>query len=178
MCFLPTKLLLFFVSFFFFFSFMLQKSRSIRDFDHHATCLVGKFEVLASWLTFLYLLFCPYLLLFTKSILFSQTVDTYYRRCSSASYVGNVSVPLLCINAFDDPVCTREAIPWDECRWIRLLICNWILYSSFFSYDISVFIRANKNIVLATVKHGGHLAFFEGITAASLWYLILTLCTM
>ncbi|GJM92430.1 hypothetical protein PR202_ga08904 [Eleusine coracana subsp. coracana] len=54
-----------------------------------------------------------------------KTVDTYYRRCSSASYVGNVSVPLLCISALDDPLCTREAIPWDECR-------------------------ANKNIVLAT----------------------------
>ncbi|CAL5444100.1 unnamed protein product [Camellia sinensis] len=26
-------------------------------------------------------------------------------------------VPLLCISALDDPVCTREAIPWDECRF-------------------------------------------------------------
>ncbi|KAM5562051.1 embryogenesis-associated protein EMB8 [Rosa sericea] len=95
----------------------IKKSRSIRDFDHHATRLVGKFE----------------------------TVDTYYRRCSSASYVGNVSVPLLCISALDDPVCTREAIPWDECR-------------------------ANLNIVLATTKRGGHLAFFEGLTAAGIWW--------
>ncbi|PON36509.1 Alpha/Beta hydrolase fold containing protein [Parasponia andersonii] len=94
----------------------IKKSRSIRDFDNHATRLVGKFE----------------------------TVDTYYRRCSSAGYVGNVSVPLLCVSALDDPVCTREAIPWDECR-------------------------TNKNVVLATLKHGGHLAFFEGITAARLW---------
>lgn len=93
------------------------KSRSIRDFDKHATCLVGKFE----------------------------TVDTYYRRCSSANYVGNVSVPLLCISALDDPLCTAEAIPWDECR-------------------------ANKNIVLATTKHGGHLAFFEGLTGSGLWW--------
>ncbi|THG01598.1 hypothetical protein TEA_010034 [Camellia sinensis var. sinensis] len=92
-------------------------SRSIRDFDNYATCLVGKFE----------------------------TVDTYYRRCSSSSFVGHVSVPLLCISALDDPVCTKEAIPWDECR-------------------------ANKNIVLATTKHGGHLAFFEGLTATSLWW--------
>ncbi|XP_050364681.1 embryogenesis-associated protein EMB8 isoform X2 [Argentina anserina] len=95
----------------------IKKSRSIRDFDHHATRLVGKFE----------------------------TVDTYYRRCSSASYVGNVSVPLLCISALDDPVCTREAIPWDECR-------------------------ANTNIVLATTNHGGHLSFFEGLTAAGIWW--------
>ncbi|GAB4844833.1 hypothetical protein Ancab_038221 [Ancistrocladus abbreviatus] len=95
----------------------IEKSRSIRDFDNHATCIVGKYE----------------------------TVDTYYRRCSSASYVGNVSVPLLCISALDDPLCTREAIPWDECR-------------------------LNKNIVLATTQHGGHLAFFEGITASGLWW--------
>nr|AHF21578.1 late embryogenesis abundant protein [Tamarix hispida] len=95
------------------------KSRSIRDFDHHATCIVGKYE----------------------------TVDTYYRnrRCSSASYIGNVAVPLLCISALDDPLCTKEAIPWDECR-------------------------LNKNVVLATTKHGGHLAFFEGITGSSLWW--------
>ncbi|KAJ4701166.1 embryogenesis-associated protein EMB8 [Melia azedarach] len=95
----------------------IKKSRSIRDFDNYATCLVGKFE----------------------------TVDTYYRRCSSSTYVGNVAVPLLCISALDDPVCTLEAIPWDECR-------------------------ANKNVVLATTQHGGHLAFFEGITAAGMWW--------
>ncbi|GMH00311.1 hypothetical protein Nepgr_002150 [Nepenthes gracilis] len=95
----------------------IKKSRSIRDFDNHATCLVGRYE----------------------------TVDTYYRRCSSASYLGNVSVPLLCISALDDPLCTREAIPWDECR-------------------------LNKNIVLATTQHGGHLAFVEGITASGLWW--------
>lgn len=95
----------------------IRKSCSVRDFDSHATCHVGKFE----------------------------TVDTYYRCCSSASYVGNVSVPLLCISALDDPVCTKEAIPWDECR-------------------------VNKNIVLATIAHGGHLAFFEGLTAHNLWW--------
>ncbi|CAJ1976812.1 unnamed protein product [Sphenostylis stenocarpa] len=95
----------------------IEKSISIRDFDNHATRIVGKYE----------------------------TVDTYYRRCSSSNYVQSVSIPLLCISALDDPVCTREAIPWDECR-------------------------ANKNVVLATVKHGGHLAFFEGITASGLWW--------
>ncbi|GER27480.1 alpha/beta-hydrolase domain-containing protein [Striga asiatica] len=95
----------------------IKKSRSIRDFDTHATCLVGNYE----------------------------TVDTYYRRCSSSAFIGQVSVPLLCISALDDPVCTREAIPWDECR-------------------------ANKNVVLATTQHGGHLAFFEGISGSRLWW--------
>ncbi|KAH9692164.1 AB hydrolase-1 domain-containing protein [Citrus sinensis] len=78
-------------------------------------------------------------------MLFPQTVDTYYRNCSSSTYVGNVSIPLLCISSLDDPVCTVEAIPWDECR-------------------------ANKNVVLATTWHGGHLAFFEGLTAAGMWW--------
>ncbi|KAL5069576.1 hypothetical protein RYX36_020463 [Vicia faba] len=95
----------------------IEKSVSVRDFDNHATRIVGKYE----------------------------SVDTYYRRCSSSIYVPSVSIPLLCISALDDPLCTREAIPWDECR-------------------------ANKNVVLATIKHGGHLAFFEGITGSSLWW--------
>ena len=61
-------------------------------------------------------------------------MDTYYRRCSSASYVGNVSVPLLCINALDDPLCTREAIPWDECRWIFLLKLMLLIPEQLFMY--------------------------------------------
>ncbi|CAH1453895.1 unnamed protein product [Lactuca virosa] len=66
------------------------KSRRIRDFDNYATPLVGKFE----------------------------SVDTYYshRHCSSAPYVTKVAIPLLCVSSLDDPVCTWEAIPWDECR--------------------------------------------------------------
>ncbi|XVF00582.1 hypothetical protein REPUB_Repub04eG0012900 [Reevesia pubescens] len=95
----------------------IKKSTSVRDFDDHATRVLGKFE----------------------------TVDTYYRRSSSANYVENVSVPLLCISALDDPVCTSEAIPFDECR-------------------------LNENIILATTLHGGHLPFYEGITASSLWW--------
>ncbi|OAY39755.1 phospholipase ABHD3 isoform X2 [Manihot esculenta] len=95
----------------------VKLSRSVRDFDKHATRVLAKFE----------------------------TVDTYYRRSSCVNFVGNVSLPLLCVSALDDPVCTREAIPWDECR-------------------------ANENIILATTQHGGHLGYYEGITASSLWW--------
>ncbi|OMO75197.1 hypothetical protein CCACVL1_16294 [Corchorus capsularis] len=95
----------------------ITKSNSVRDFDNHATRVLGKFE----------------------------TVDTYYRRSSSTNYVEKVSVPLLCVSALDDPVCTSEAIPWDECR-------------------------LNENIILATTPHGGHLAYYEGIAASSLWW--------
>ncbi|KAJ8529769.1 hypothetical protein K7X08_036604 [Anisodus acutangulus] len=95
----------------------ILKSRYVRDFDNHSTRVLANLE----------------------------TVDTYYRKASCTSYIGNVMVPLLCISALDDPVCTKEAIPWDECR-------------------------ANKNIVLATTHHGGHLGYFEGMTAKSLWW--------
>ncbi|KAI5073813.1 hypothetical protein GOP47_0011826 [Adiantum capillus-veneris] len=96
---------------------MISKSRSVRDFDSHCTCVVGQYE----------------------------TVDAYYRKNSSAAYLHSVSVPLFCLSALDDPVCTKEAIPWDECR-------------------------VNANVVLGITKHGGHLAFFEGLTADSIWW--------
>ncbi|KAL3814517.1 hypothetical protein ACJIZ3_015785 [Penstemon smallii] len=95
----------------------VEKSRYCRDFDDSA------FRILAD----------------------CKTVDTYYRCGCSSNVVGNVMVPLLCISALDDPICTNEAIPWDECR-------------------------SNGNVVLATTQHGGHLPFFEGLTANSLWW--------
>ncbi|KAL3350048.1 hypothetical protein AABB24_022866 [Solanum stoloniferum] len=95
----------------------ISKISCIRDYDKHVVCVLGNFE----------------------------TVDTYYRTVSCSSYIGKVGVPLLCISALDDPVCTRETIPWDECR-------------------------ANKNVVLATTQHGGHLGYLEGMTAKSLWW--------
>ncbi|XP_071736855.1 embryogenesis-associated protein EMB8-like [Rutidosis leptorrhynchoides] len=96
----------------------IEKSRSIRDFNNYSARIAGNFE----------------------------TIDAFHRWASSARLVTNVSVPLLCVNAIDDPVCTDEAIPYDE-------------------------IRLNKNIVLATTQHGGHIAFFEGMSGKSLWWI-------
>ncbi|KAJ7513814.1 hypothetical protein O6H91_23G015900 [Diphasiastrum complanatum] len=96
---------------------MIDKSRTIRDFDNFCTRLVGNYE----------------------------TVDTYYRRCSSIHFLEGVSVPLLCISSLDDPVCTKEAIPWDECS-------------------------THPYVILAVARHGSHIAFFEGLTASSMWW--------
>ncbi|KAF5781760.1 putative alcohol O-acetyltransferase [Helianthus annuus] len=74
-----------------------------------------------------------------------KTVDTFHRWASSVRVVNNVKIPLVCINAIDDPVCSHEAIPFDECRM-------------------------NKNIVVATTQHGGHNAFFEGMSGKNLWW--------
>ncbi|KAL0387224.1 UNVERIFIED_CONTAM: hypothetical protein Sradi_2604200 [Sesamum radiatum] len=56
------------------------------------------------------------------------TVDTYYRRSSSSSFVGSVTTPLLCISSLDDPVCTSEAIPWDECRRKQILEVSDVIF--------------------------------------------------
>eukprot|EP00850_Spirogloea_muscicola_P003263 SM000013S26432 [mRNA] locus=s13:381294:386850:- [translate_table: standard] len=96
----------------------LFQSQTIREFDDRITRICGNFE----------------------------TVDTYYRKSSCAPYVSGVGIPLLCISALDDPICTKEAIPWDECR-------------------------ANPNVILVTTQAGGHLAYLEGITAHTMWWM-------
>nr|XP_043628491.1 embryogenesis-associated protein EMB8-like [Erigeron canadensis] len=95
----------------------IEKARRIREFDTSGTCIIGKFD----------------------------TADIYYRESSCAGYVTRVKVPLLCISALDDPVCTKEALIWDECR-------------------------VNKNVILATTEHGGHLGYFDGIDAKGVWW--------
>ncbi|PWA46922.1 AB hydrolase 4 family, Serine aminopeptidase, S33 [Artemisia annua] len=95
----------------------IEKARRVREFDTSGTCLVAKFD----------------------------TADTYYRESSCVGYVGRIKVPLLCISALDDPVCTKEALIWDECR-------------------------VNKNIILATTQHGGHLGYFDGTDAKGVWW--------
>ncbi|KAL2612401.1 hypothetical protein R1flu_024093 [Riccia fluitans] len=96
---------------------LLSGSKTVRDFDNHCTRHVGRYE----------------------------TVDTYYRKCGSAQFLESVAVPLLCVSAEDDPICTKEALPYDECR-------------------------VNPSIILAVTKHGGHLGYFEGLGGNSVWY--------
>lgn len=95
----------------------VMKSKSIYEVDHHFTRHTGKYE----------------------------TVDTYYRRTCSADYLTKVAVPLLCFSALDDPICTNEAIPWDE-------------------------VTANPNVIMVVTRHGSHLAYFEGLTARTIWW--------
>ncbi|KAI7745959.1 hypothetical protein M8C21_029266 [Ambrosia artemisiifolia] len=95
----------------------IEKARRVREFDTSGTCRVGKFD----------------------------TADIYYRESSCVGYVGRIKVPLLCISALDDPVCTKEALIWDECR-------------------------VNKNVILATTQHGGHLGYFDGMDAKGVWW--------
>ena len=64
------------------------------------------------------------------------SVEEYYNAASCAQVLDRVSVPLLCINALDDPLCPPHAIPMDK-------------------------LKANPNILLACSKFGGHVAWLE-----------------
>ncbi|TMW59059.1 hypothetical protein Poli38472_007204 [Pythium oligandrum] len=62
--------------------------------------------------------------------------QAYYHDASSAHYLVDVRLPLLCLNATDDPISTKSAIPTDEAM-------------------------QNPQVILVTTERGGHLAFYE-----------------
>ncbi|KAI0598039.1 Alpha/Beta hydrolase protein [Biscogniauxia sp. FL1348] len=64
------------------------------------------------------------------------TESAYYRDASSSDALLAVRVPLLALNALDDPIAARAALPFAEAR-------------------------ANPNVVLCTTSLGGHLGWFE-----------------
>ncbi|EGZ14956.1 hypothetical protein PHYSODRAFT_333242 [Phytophthora sojae] len=73
----------------------------------------------------------------TKYVFHYNTVDDYYNDAGSVKKLGDVRVPLLCINAEDDPISISSALPKDD------------------------EVRSNPNVILCTTKSGGHLAFYE-----------------
>ncbi|GAA5800567.1 hypothetical protein HPULCUR_006003 [Helicostylum pulchrum] len=80
----------------------------------------------------------------TKKMSNYTTVNNYYRDASCSRVIEHVRVPLLCINALDDPISIIHSIPLDE-------------------------IRVNPYIVLVGTKHGGHLGWFEHSYRPSRW---------
>lgn len=67
------------------------------------------------------------------------SLKEYYEKESCVNYIHNVSVPLLLVNALDDPLIHRSllAIP----RWLA---------------------EKMPNVMFALTEHGGHMGFFEG----------------
>lgn len=64
------------------------------------------------------------------------TEGAYYRDAASTEPLLNVRIPLLCINAEDDPVAPMEALPYEE-------------------------VKQNPYAVMITTSMGGHLSWFE-----------------
>ena len=73
-----------------------------------------------------------------KTILSS---GTDYIRAFCAVGIQKVTIPLLCVNAEDDPICVSDAIPFHEAL-------------------------QNPKVILCTTKAGGHLAYYEDVAFA------------
>ncbi|KAG6603082.1 putative serine protease family S33 [Phytophthora cinnamomi] len=71
-------------------------------------------------------------------------LEAYWRVNNPMRDVDNLSKPLLCINALDDPVCTKETIPYHE-------------------------FRRKPNAMLLATGEGSHCAFFEGNFQLKSW---------
>ncbi|KAJ0391664.1 hypothetical protein ATCC90586_011693 [Pythium insidiosum] len=72
----------------------------------------------------------------TRVLFGYDSVDAFYEDASSASRLPHVRVPLLCLNAEDDPISVKTAIPYAAPQ-------------------------ENPHVLLCTTKHGGHLAYYE-----------------
>ncbi|XP_052786920.1 monoacylglycerol lipase ABHD2-like [Mya arenaria] len=68
-----------------------------------------------------------------------KSAHDYYKDSSSAYYLNNIQVPMLFVNALDDPVCPPDLLKYPR-----------------------EYVEKTDNCILITTKHGGHLGFFEG----------------
>lgn len=66
-----------------------------------------------------------------------RSVDDYYSNSSSSDSIKNVSIPLLCIQADNDPIAPSRGIPRED-------------------------IKANPNCLLIVTPEGGHLGWVAG----------------
>ncbi|TWU72272.1 hypothetical protein ED733_002598 [Metarhizium rileyi] len=64
------------------------------------------------------------------------TEDAYYRDASSTDAVLNIRIPFIAVQATDDPIAVKEALPYAE-------------------------FKQNPNTVMITTSMGGHLCWFE-----------------
>ena len=69
-------------------------------------------------------------------------MDAYYRGSGSIHRISDVGIPLLCIQADDDPICPIGCIPIEK-------------------------IKQNENCVLVITPRGGHLGW---VTAEDGWF--------
>jgi predicted alpha/beta-fold hydrolase len=73
----------------------------------------------------------------TRQIVKTENVDQLYEKLSCVDGLSNISIPCFLLNALDDPISCKSAIPYVE-------------------------IQSNPNLLLVTTARGGHVAWVEG----------------
>ena len=81
----------------------------------------------------------------TKMFGYESEID-YYAKTECKNRIPNIEKPTLFVNALDDPIIGDYGIDFEG-------------------------IRGNKNTILATTHHGGHLAYEESVFSTEQWYL-------
>ncbi|CAH1776076.1 unnamed protein product, partial [Owenia fusiformis] len=75
---------------------------------------------------------------FTAKIFGYENAEEYYHDANLHYKVDKIEIPLLCLNAADDPFSPLHAIPIKEAE-------------------------KNENVALVVTSHGGHIGFLEGL---------------
>lgn len=82
--------------------------------------------------------------MFTCKVYGYKSLDHYYSEASSSNYVQNIQVPTFFLNALDDPISHRKAIPFEK-------------------------FGRNEFIFLGTTKSGGHVSWYDHYTSLKMW---------
>jgi predicted alpha/beta-fold hydrolase len=81
----------------------------------------------------------------TAKVFGYRSCDDYYRDSSTANRMHEICVPTLLISALDDPVCDRDAIPYEE-------------------------VKQSDHVILMVTPSGGHgMEWFTGIGYPKSW---------
>lgn len=67
-----------------------------------------------------------------------QDVGDYYERCSCSNFMSNIDIPLIMLNAEDDPIVPESLLKFAK-----------------------QYAESHDHSALITTKHGGHLGYFE-----------------
>ncbi|XP_071534350.1 abhydrolase domain-containing protein 2 [Panulirus ornatus] len=76
---------------------------------------------------------------YTRRISGFRSVEELYRNDSSANYLQNINVPIVFINARDDPLVHPDMLAIPE-----------------------AFVKTHKNSLYIETEHGGHLGYYDG----------------
>lgn len=75
---------------------------------------------------------------------FRDAVD-YWKKCSAINFIGSIAIPVLVLNAKDDPILGEECYPYKEAE-------------------------KNKNLYLEVPSHGGHMGFITFCKNGEFWH--------